>query len=559
MELSAAIHWLGDILGDVICDLESPELFAIEERIRIAAKERRSGNTDAARQLEAEVDALDIDSARAVSAAFTTYFDLVNLAEENHRVGQLRQREKSLYPEPLDESIGAAILSLKEQNVSPDQIQDLLDRLSIELVLTAHPTEARRRTVITKLQRLARLLDELSGEQHSSHRLEKIRAEIRADITALWLTDRHRTARPAVTDEVRTGLYFVESVFWDTVPALYDDLVQALASNYPTVKAPLNWLRLSSWMGGDRDGNPNVTHEVTAETLRLHRGLAVEKHRRTLTDLARRLSLSQSRWPPPPELMEWIESRRPLPSHVAYIEDRYSAEPYRLVLSLLSADLEDASKDDMTAHLLQSEPYQAQITLDHLLKPVETIAACLPPSLAKDEIQKVRVQLNIFGLHSMRLDIREESTRFNAALGEILRGLNIVPDFASMPERERQALLIRLLSSPLPDLSTHPGVTSATSETWALFQLIERVRNTYGNELLGPVVISMCRFASDVLSVLLIARWTGCNQGLQIVPLFETIEDLQEASSILDDLFKLPVYRQHLDSCNHAQMVMIGY
>ncbi|HVM70517.1 MAG TPA: phosphoenolpyruvate carboxylase [Anaerolineales bacterium] len=559
MELSAAIHLLGDTLGDVICELESPELFAVEERIRLAAKERRNGKAGAARQLEAEVRALDVDAARAVSTAFTTYFDLVNLAEEHHRVEQLRQRGNSLYPQPLDESIGAAILALKEQNVTPRQMQELLDRLSVELVLTAHPTEARRRSVITKLQRLAHLLDELSSESRPAYRLEKIPAEIRANISALWLTDRHRTARPAVTDEVRTGLYFVESVFWDTLPVLYDDLVNALKLHYPTVKAPLTWLRLASWIGGDRDGNPNVTHQMTAETLRLHRGLAVEKHRHMLSDLARRLSLSKSRWPPPPELMEWIEARRPLSSHVAYIEERYFNEPYRLVLSLLSADLEDASKDDMTANLLQREPHQALITLEHLLEPVEMIAGNLPPSLARGTIQKVRVQLNVFGLHSLHLDVREESSRLNAALAEVLCGLDISADPGSMPEDERQALLIRLLSSPPPDLSNHPEFTAGTSEVWALFRLISRVRHVYGDELLGPVVISMCSSASDVLSVLLIAHWTACDKGLQIVPLFETIEDLSQASSILDDLFGIPVYRDHLDSCQNAQMVMIGY
>jgi phosphoenolpyruvate carboxylase len=163
MELSAAIHLLGDILGEVISELESPELFETEERIRAAAKERRGGDARAADQLQAEIEALDIDAARAVSAAFTTYFDLVNLAEEYHRVRQLRERANALHPEPLGESIAQAVASLKEEGVTSEQMQALLDGLSIELVLTAHPTEARRRTVISKLQRLAHLLDSLAN------------------------------------------------------------------------------------------------------------------------------------------------------------------------------------------------------------------------------------------------------------------------------------------------------------------------------------------------------------------------------------------------------------
>jgi len=559
MELSAVIRLLGDILGDVITELESPELFETEERIRVAAKERRAGNAEAGRQLEAEVEALHVDAARAVSAAFTGYFDLVNLAEEYHRVQQLRERETAQYPKPLGESVGEAIATLKNEGVTPVQMQALLDGLSIELVLTAHPTESRRRTVFSKLQRLARLLDHLTNDNLRPREKQKTLSSVRAEVVELWLTDRTRTVRPAVTDEVRMGLHFVESVFWDALPELYADLDQALASYYPEVAPPPNWLRLASWMGGDRDGNPNVDHKVTAETLRLHRGLAVEGHRRTLQELARRLSISDHISPPPPEITSWIESRRPLPPHVEYIEQRYSTESYRLVLSLLAADLAEASTDQMTARLLERTPHRARIHLQDLLDPIHVIARSLPDSLRMDEIQKVIHQLNIFGLHAMRLDIREDSSRFNSALDEILRALNVATNFVEMSLDERLQLLIRLLSAPLPVLSDQPGVTPATAETFALFQLMARVRNVYGPELLGPVVISMCQSASDVLGVLLLARWADCDMGMQVVPLFETIDDLRSAPAVLESLFTLPIYQEHLSSCNNAQMVMIGY
>lgn len=559
MELTEVIHLLGDILGKVIGELESPELFATEERIRAAAKERRGGNVDAAKQLEAEVEALDVNDARAVSSAFTTYFDLVNLAEEYQRVQQLRERERRLYPKPLGESVTNAIASMRKDGVTSAQMQSLLDQLSIELVLTAHPTESRRRTVVSKLQRLTHLLDQLANEKLLPREVDQVHSEIYAEVAALWLTDRNRTIRPTVTDEVRTGLHFVESVFWDALPLLYDDLECALASNYPEVDPPSSWLRLASWMGGDRDGNPNVTHKVTAETLRLHRGLAVEGHRRTLQDLARHLSLSSHRLPPPAELTAWIESRRPLPPHVAYIEERYGAEPFRLVLSLLASDLADASRDEMVARLLEKTPHQARIKLQELLDPINIIASGLPDPLAHTEIQKVLHQLNIFGLHAMRLDIREDASRYNSALGEILRALNITSNFTEMPYEERLQLLVGLLSSPPPDLAEHPGISPLTAETFALFQLVTRVCDVYGTELLGPIVISMCRSVADVLTVLLLARWTHCDQGMQIVPLFETIDDLESVHRTLENLFTLPIYREHLVTCNNHQMVMIGY
>ena len=559
MELSAAIHLLGDILGEVISELESPQLFATEERIRAAAKERRGGNAAAAKQLEAEVEALDLNAARAISSAFTTYFDLVNLAEEYQRVQQLRERESMLSPAPLKESVGDAIAFLRKQGVSSEQLQALLDQLSIELVLTAHPTEARRRTTISKVQRVARLLDQISGPRLTPREREKTRAAIHAEISSLWLTDRDRTVQPAVTDEVRTGLYFVDNVFWDALPAIYEDLEQALTSHYPDVVPPASWLRLASWMGGDRDGNPNVTHVVTAETLRLHRGLAVEKHRRALQELARHLSVSLERVPPPTELIQWIDARRPLPLHVAYIEERYPTELYRLVLSLLANDLAEASRDDMTAHLLERTPHQALIKLQELIKPIDLIASSLPALIAQDEIQNVQRQLNIFGLQALRLDLREDSSRLNATLDETLRALGIASDFAKMSDPDRLTLLTHLLGAELPPLSEQPGITPATAETWALFQLIKRVRDVYGMELLGPFIISMCKSAADVLSVLILARWIGCDEGLQIVPLFETIDDLQAAPSIFEDLIDLPIYREHLATCNDAQTIMIGY
>ena len=559
MDLSAAIHLLGDILGEVISELESPQIFATEERIRAAAKERRSGNTESAKELEAEVEALDVNAARAVSAAFTTYFDLVNLAEEYQRVQQLRERESMLSPQPVNESVGDAIATLQKEGVTSQQLQSLLDELFIELVLTAHPTEARRRTVTSKVQRVAQLLSDISSHRFTPREREKLRAAIHAEVASLWLTDRDRTVRPPVTDEVRTGLYFIDNVFWDALPMLYEDLEQALATYYPDVTPSSHWLRLASWMGGDRDGNPNVTHDITAETSRLHRGLAVEKHRRNLQELARRLSVSTRRLKPSPELLAWIEARHPLPPHVAYIEERYPAEPYRLVLALLANDLAEASRDDMTARLLERTPHQARVRIEELLKPLEMITACLPPSLQEDEIEKACRQLQIFGLHSMRLDLREDSSRLNGTLDETLRALNVTAAFAELPEQERLALLTDLLNSSLPDLSEQPGITPATAETWALFQLIKRVQDVYGAELLGPFIISMCRSAADVLSVLLLARWLGCDKGMQIVPLFETIEDLRAAPSIFESLLDLPIYREHLATCHDQQMIMIGY
>ena len=560
MDLSATIHLLGGLLGEVIGELESQALFDSEERVRNLAKLRRAGEAQAAVELAAEVESLALPAARAIASAFTLYFDLVNLAEETERIQRLRSRERAHHPAPLGESIAEAMAILKQQGVSPGEVEALLRELRIELVLTAHPTEAKRRTVLSMLQRIRDGIESLQrADLLPGERQAQIDA-LRAEIAALWLTDRARTNRPAVTDEVRTGLYFVDNVLWEVLPQMVADLEAALAEYYPGIRPPSRWLSLASWMGGDRDGNPNVTAAVTAETLRLHRGLAVEHHRRALTDLARRLSISVSRVPVSPELQAWIDSRRPLPEHVAYLETRYASEPYRLVLALLASDLEAASHDAMTARLLSDSPHSALVRPADIAGPLRILSRSIPARLADDHLRLVRRQFEIFGLHAARLDMREDSSRLTAALAEMLRALNLVLDFDQRDDAARTSALLPLLAQPRPEtLAANPGVTAATAETWALFRLLARTRAVYGPELLGPYIISMTRGPADVLTVLLFAHWAGCADGLMIAPLFETLADLADGAQILHTLFGFAVYRAHLATCNHEQMVMIGY
>ncbi len=567
MELSATINLLGRLLGDVISELESPELLVREERIRQAAKDRRAAEPGASARLTEQVRQLDANAAWAVAAAFTAYFDLVNLAEEASRVRSLRVRERvdQARPESLDDTLAA----FKRRGVPAGAVQALLDRLKVELVLTAHPTEAKRRTVLSKLQRIARSLRALYYTDLLPREREAHLNAIKGEVVGLWLTNRNRTARPAVTDEVRTNLYFVDEIFWRALPRIERELGEAIARHYPRLRAPSGWLTLASWVGGDRDGNPNVTAAVTAETLRLHRGLAVERHRETLQDLGRRLSFDARRVPASPALTAWIDTRRPFPPHAAYLEERYGDEAYRLALSLLAHDLEEASRDDMAARLLSQAPHTARARVEDVLTPLDEVMAAAPraavghaglPDGDAPSVALLRQQLDIFGLHAARLDLREDSARLTSALSEILRALGWAQDFEQLPSDEQVSLLDRWLDEPRPvGLSDHAGVTIETGETWALFKLIARAQLVYGQELLGPFIISMTRSPADVLTVMLLARWAGCAPGLQIVPLFETIDDLKASGEILERLFSLTVYRHHLAAGGGEQMVMIGY
>jgi len=540
---------------------ESVALFETEERIRALAKARRAGEMDAAVRLPAAVAELPAEAARATASAFAVYFDLINLAEEVHRIRALRARERAQHPAPIGESIGEAVGLLHARGVTAERMAELLRALRIELVLTAHPTEAKRRTILSKLQRISDLLRRLQDTDLLPRERAELMTGLRAEITALWLTDRARTTQPAVTDEVRTGLYFIDEVFWDLLPRIAADLETALARHYPALRPPPAWLTVASWIGGDRDGNPSVITEVTAETLRLHRGLAVERHRRSVQDLARRLSVSGRRYPAPEALTAWLQARRPLPAHVAYLEQRYAGEPYRLALSLLAADLEAASHEEMAARLLDETPHAARATAAEIRRVVALVAQGIPAALAGDRVSALESQLASFGLHTARLDIREDSGRLAAALGDILARLSVDAAFAQRDEPDRARRLLDLLAGEAPKASeiSALGLEESAAETWRLFRLLARAQAIYGRESLGPFIVSMTRGPADVLTVLLLARWAGGAAGLQIVPLFETLGDLDAAPRTLDGLFALPVYRAHLDGCGGEQMVMIGY
>ncbi len=563
MELAETIRLLGYLLGQVLISQESPRLYEAEERIRAAAKLRRSLNPaevrEGTRAMQLEIADLDVPTARGIAGAFAVYFDLVNAAEDNARIDALRQEAFEKAPAPIHDSIREAVRELKAAGMRYEQMAELIANLQVEIVLTAHPTEARRRTVLSKIERIAAALRRINAGPLLPEEVERLQREIREEITTLWLTERGRTSRPAVTDEVRTTLYFVGQVFWTALPLIHEHLQAALDESFPGLGLRRAWLRLASWIGGDRDGNPYVTAEVTAETLRLHRGLAVETHRQNLQDLARRLSVSSRRVPLPEELVSWLEQRRSLPPHIAQIRQRYPFEPYRVILSLLAADLAEASQDDMTARLLSDAPHSARIRVEELEAPLRQIAVALPADAAGSPLQSALRQMECFELHGARLDIREDAGRLNAALGEALRALGIEPAFEQLDPAARRDLLLRLLAQPAPALAPHPGFTGEAAQAWAVFQLIRRARELYGRGLFGPVIISMAKSAADVLAVLLIAAWSGCAEGLQIVPLYETIDALEAAPRVTAELLELDLFRAHLATCPDGLMVMVGY
>jgi phosphoenolpyruvate carboxylase len=576
-QISGDIHLLGDILGRVIRRQAGVSLFELEERIRALSKARRVDDDPAIEAaIEQLVAGMSLAESELVARAFTVYFELINLAEEQQRVRVLRQREQEAHPLPLKESISTAVASLRQMGVDEYEMGRLLDRLHIELVFTAHPTQAKRRTILSKLQRIGAALTELDERDLLPAERRDLLTQITAEVTALWLTDRSRTDKPTVTDEVRTGLYYVDTTLWDVLPQLYAELSRALAEHYPNLMPPARFLTFGSWMGGDRDGNPFVTSEVTAETLRLHRGLAVERHRAAARQLTRSLSISSELAPISPELTQALSDVHGRSSHITFLQNRYPHEPYRLWAAALADDLAEASAGDMVARLkgLANPPLRLRQKA-HLIEPLALMIRSLREvgmaDLADVELAEMVHQAQVFGLHTARLDLRQDSGWHTAVLDELFRKLNLHDNFAKLDNGERTAVLTHLLNQPTPDLiqlQNKPTnkLSNQTNETLELFRLLKRAVDFYGTELIGPYIISMAHGPADVLAVLLLGYWHGlCGcpddavEGLAIAPLFETRTDLQEAPRVMAALFTHTAYGRHLARLNQQQTIMIGY
>ena len=272
------VRFLGDMLGQVITDLVGDRAFDLVERVRHIARERRAGNAAAEQELASAIAGLDDSQARTVARAFSIYFDLANIAEDRQRVRVLRERELELDPNPVSESLAAGIRELKERGLNAPAVQEVLDGLSIQLVFTAHPSEAKRRSIRSKLRRMRHALQEFDRGDLLPRERQQLESELRSELGILWQTEFLKPARPSVLDEVDRGLSIMPRL-WSVVPRVYQALRGALAHYYPgyEFRMPI-FLKFGSWMGGDRDGNPNVTAAVTAQTLCRLRSAAINWH-----------------------------------------------------------------------------------------------------------------------------------------------------------------------------------------------------------------------------------------------------------------------------------------
>jgi phosphoenolpyruvate carboxylase len=556
--LQAEVRSLGATLGRTIAALEGEKTLATVERLRTLAKSSRSGDSSAARTLAQTVSRLTPAEALNQAMAFTLYFELVNLAEENYRIQLLRQRNQrhrvdlaaGIATVPMRESIEAAVKELKAAGVPKARMQKLVKQLAIELVFTAHPTESKRRTMLKKLAALGDIL--------RSHTLEEIQhapEDIKREIVSLWLTDRSRTERPEVTDEARTGLWYFDRTLFQLLPRLHEDLQSALDRYFPGVKAPRRWLSFGSWIGGDRDGNPGVTADVTAQVLQMNRRMAVAKLTEVLANLATSITVSDRRVQSAPAIRKLAEQCSAASELMASVGQRYPHEPYRIILSRLRERLLAQASANLPASPSLST---ARVTVAEMRETLGAIEADLlqgrAAPLAGGALRDALTQVDVFGLSMAQLDLRQHSGWHAKAMAEILQ----LPEYEQLDEAKKVSALTEAIKNAKSIDEAALNALSADARTVLdPLRLALRAQTEYGVESLGIYIISMTNEVSDLLEVQLLQTWAGVR--LPIAPLFETLDDLNRAPAILTALFETSAYAPELTRNDRHQHVMLGY
>lgn len=593
--LRADIHRLGDLLGETLRRLGGESLFETEERVRALCKSLRSSHApETERRLKKLLASLSLDEAIGVIRAFSVYFQLVNIAEQYHRIRRKRWYELHTPQQPQQGSLAETLRRLRSMHIPPEQLQHVIDSLEIEPVITAHPTEAARRTLLEKQRRVADLLSAFDAAEISPRQRERLQTQLAAEVESIWQTDEVRHITPTVLDEVNNGLYYFDATLFEAMPEMLDELERELKKNFPGVElrdgvAPV---RFGSWIGGDRDGNPFVTPEVTWETVRLSQRLVLRKYLTAVADLSRRLSESSRYAPASDELLASIaRDAAAMPELAERVNRRNPEEPYRQKLSYVYVRLENTVRHNQhLAAALRIEAPDALISTRPGLPIIASLTGAdeditnvyrsgselyadlrlIRDSLRADAassaahiVDRLMRQVAAFDLHLAKLDLRQHSERHTAALAEITRGFGMERDYAQMNEAERAAWLTQELVSARPLVTIDSHYSAETIETLNVFRVARRIHDEISPLAIGAYIISMTHDASDLLAVLLLAKTAGLFQShsshLRVSPLFETIDDLRRAPDVMNRLFENPVYREHLKAQHNVQDVMIGY
>lgn len=578
-QLRARVKLLGKLLGNVLRAQAGGHVIVAVETLRkgyISLQEEENSRKRA--RLTKLVSKLDPDTLTHVVRAFSTYFSLVNLAEEAYQY-QLRTEQIRAGGPLWVGSFDHTLRQFHAQGVSAEQLQTLLNNLVYMPVFTAHPTEAKRRTILEALRRIFVTSEELEDPRIGEEEEAEIIRRLESEIQILWKTDEVRAKRPQVRDEIRNGLFYFQESLLDAVPRMYRGLEKGIKRIYGDDRSNLvtvpSFLRFGSWIGGDRDGNPFVTPETTVLAVRLHARTAVLAYLNRVIRLSHILTHSSLLCRPSDEFMQSLRRDEAFCA-MAFQDnpDRFGNEPYRRKLYIMRYRLERnliniKTRLEGKVRVIEEDQYDsAKELLDDLYVIRDSLISHGDANIAGRELQDLIRLVETFGFFLVHLDIRQESGRHTLAVAEILSHLpGKRADYFALDEAARLALLSEIIAQTESlDFDRHV-LTPETRETLEVFEVMMNLREEVSPECFGHYVISMTHNASHVMEVMLLARLSGlvgrhdnrwfCH--LRVSPLFETIEDLNRIESVLSLLLDNPAYAALLAASGNQQEVMLGY
>jgi phosphoenolpyruvate carboxylase len=557
------IRLLGRLLGDTVREQEGEEVFELVEQIRKASvRFHRDNEVAARRELEATLDSLSADQTLTIVRAYSYFSHLANIAEDQHHIR--RNRAHAIAGSaPRPGSLAYAFQRTREMGVEPAALGQFFDSALVSPVLTAHPTEVRRKSTLTRELEIARLLDARERLADPTE-LEANEEQLRRVVLILWRTNMLRQTRLNVIDEVANALSFYDYTFFRELPRLYGVIEDKLGgiSGEPREKPIRSFLRIGSWIGGDRDGNPFVTADVLNEAVRLQSARAIGHYLDELHELGAELSLASNLASMSAELAELAETS----------DDSAAArrkEPYRRAITGMYSRLaKTASELDHVVALRQpivdKAPYASAAELSADLA---IIARSLKETnagvIARGRLRALQRAVDVFGFHLAPIDLRQNSEVHERTVAELFSSASPGFDYTGLSEAERVVLLRRELVSPRPLISPFIAYGEETAGELALFRAAAEIRGKYGPGAIRTSIISKTDSVSDLLELALILKETGLiragEASLHLTPLFETIEDLRACTGVMDRLLAIPEYRRLVDSLAREQEVMLGY
>ena len=537
------VRYLGNILGKVIKEQEGQKFFELVEKVRKLSKANKTNinNKQSYRKVVRTIKNLNPKNTFKVTRAFTHFMNLINLAESIDASRSLNEYENNkkkinnsnLFIEEIFEDL------FNNKNISENRIYNHAKNLNIGIVLTAHPTEVKRRTLIQKYHTIIEILEQRDLLKSYPSKIKILDKKLFDELTIVWNTDDLKRAKPSPFDEARWGLAIIEDSLWDTIPKVYRRLNSIFIQNMDKgLPKNFNPIEFGSWMGGDRDGNPNVTAKVTKEVILLSRWEAAKLYEKSLTKIIRSYSMEKCS----KKILRTVGK---------------SYEPYRLFLRPLRDKMRKTHRM-IEQHLVNKKPLDQKMLLrerEEILKPLRVVRESLEQNnnenLASGELLDLMRRAKCFGINLARLDIRQESSRHSQLIGELVKR-KYNKDYLRFSENEKIKFLKSKLNSSKNIINKFKFKNKENKEVWDTFNVLSQEPA----ECLGAYVISMTSSASDILSVSFLQKEAKIKNKLRVVPLFETLEDLINAKPIMENLFSQKWYRK---LTNHKQEVMIGY